>query len=79
MSAPEILVHELRQPLTAILSNAQAACRMLAAESPDLQEVREILSDIITCDKRAAGILGRLEDMLKTTAPKTGFGHRDQA
>jgi len=75
MTAPETLVHELRQPLTAILSNAQAAHRMLAAGSPDLREVREILSDIIACDKRAAGILGRLEDMLKTAAPKTPFGH----
>jgi len=39
MTAPETLVHELRQPLTAILSNAQAAHRMLAAGSPDLREV----------------------------------------
>jgi len=75
MTAPETLVHELRQPLTAILSNAQAAHRMLAAGSPDLREVREILSDIIACDKRAAGILGRLEDMLKTGPSRARLGH----
>jgi signal transduction histidine kinase len=75
MTGPEILVHELRQPLTAILSNAQAAHRMLAAGSPDLREVQEILGDIIACDKRAAGVLGRLEDMLKTVGPKARVGH----
>jgi len=75
MIAPETVVHELRQPLTAILSNAQAAHRMLAAGSPDLRELQEILSDIIACDKRAAGILGRLEDMLKTAPSRARFGH----
>jgi len=75
MTAPETLVHELRQPLTAILSNAQAAHRMLAAGTTDVRELQEILSDIIACDKRAAGILGRLEDMLKTALPRARYGH----
>jgi signal transduction histidine kinase len=52
-----VLVHELNQPLTAILSNAQAAQRFLAAERPDVQELREILNDIVIDDKRAAGIV----------------------
>jgi two-component system sensor kinase FixL len=51
------LVHELNQPLTAILSNAQAAQRFLASDRVDLQELREILSDIVADDKRAAGIV----------------------
>ena len=75
MTAPETLVHELRQPLTAILSNAQAAHRMLAMGSVDSREVQEILTDIIACDKRAAGILGQLEDMLKTAPARARFGH----
>ena len=49
------LVHELNQPLTAILSNAQAAQRFLASDQLDLQELRAILDDIVTDDKRAAG------------------------
>ena len=51
------LVHELNQPLTAILSNAQAAQRFLASDHVDLQELRDILSDIVADDKRAAGIV----------------------
>ena len=40
-----VLVHELNQPLTAILSNAQAAQRFLASDQLDLQELREILDE----------------------------------
>ena len=32
------LAHEIRQPLTAILSNAQAAWHFLAMDTPDPQE-----------------------------------------
>ena len=37
------LAHELNQPLAAILSNAQAAQRMLKAETADLKEIRKFL------------------------------------
>jgi two-component system sensor kinase FixL len=56
------LVHELNQPLTAILSYAQAAQRFLAADRLDLQEVREILNDIVADGQRAAGLVRRIRD-----------------
>ena len=59
------LAHELNQPLTAILSNAQAAQRLLAAGTVNLEEVREILRDIVTDDKRAADMIHRLRAMIK--------------
>jgi two-component system sensor kinase FixL len=59
------LAHELNQPLTAILSNAQAARRFLAAATPDLAELREILEDIIRDDKRAGEVIHRLRAMLR--------------
>lgn len=59
------LAHELNQPLTAILSNAQAAQRLLAVDVIDLDEVREILSDIVADDKRAAAVIQRLRVLLK--------------
>ena len=59
------LVHELNQPLTAILSNAQAAQRFLASDPVDLQELREILSDIITDDKRAAVVARSIGALLQ--------------
>jgi signal transduction histidine kinase len=59
------LAHELRQPLTAILSNAQAALRFLAAASPDLDEVRTILADIVADDQRAGEVIHRLHQLLR--------------
>jgi len=59
------LAHELNQPLTAILSNAQAGRRFLSAGTPDLEELGEILEDIIRDDKRAGEVIHRLRVMLR--------------
>jgi signal transduction histidine kinase len=59
------IAHEINQPLTAILSNAQAALHLLAQRSPDLQEVRDALSDIVHEDNRAGDVIGRLRNLLK--------------
>ena len=59
------VAHELNQPLTAVLSNAQAARRMMAATAPPLGEVREILDDIIEQDKRAGEVIERVRRMLR--------------
>jgi PAS domain S-box-containing protein len=54
------LAHELNQPLTAILSNAQAAQRFMRQPRPNLDEVRDILQDIVDEDLRASEIIRRL-------------------
>ncbi len=54
------LAHELNQPLTAILSNAQAGRRFLAGGNPDLYELGDILDDIVRDDKRAGEVIRRL-------------------
>ena len=59
------LAHELSQPLAAILSNAQAARRMLEGEGLDVAEVRATLDDIIRNDKRAGSVIDRLRTLLK--------------
>jgi len=59
------LAHELNQPLTAILSNAQAAQRFLAQDDTRLGEVRDILKDIVAEDKRAGEVIRRLRLLLK--------------
>ncbi len=59
------LAHELNQPLTAILSNAQAAQRILASGRTDLTEIPEILADIVEDDKRAGAVIHRLRGFLK--------------
>jgi two-component system, LuxR family, sensor kinase FixL len=59
------LAHELMQPLTAILANAQAAQVMLSQGGRDLGEFGEILGDIIADDKRAGDIISRLRTLSK--------------
>ncbi len=59
------LAHELNQPLASILSNAQAAQHYLAQEPVDLEEVRAIVDDIVTSDKRAGELIRRLREMLR--------------
>jgi C4-dicarboxylate-specific signal transduction histidine kinase len=59
------LAHELNQPLAIILTNAQAAQRLLAQEPPDLAETREILTDIVSADEQAGEVIKRLRALLK--------------
>ncbi|MFA5389209.1 MAG: ATP-binding protein [Candidatus Omnitrophota bacterium] len=61
------LAHEISQPLTAILSYAQAAQRMLSDREPETQK---ILSYIVNDDKRAAEVIQRLRALLKKSEPE---------
>lgn len=66
------LAHELNQPLTAILSNAQAARRLLARNLPDVAEVEAILEDIIADDNRAGEVIQRMRALLKRGSAQLG-------
>jgi C4-dicarboxylate-specific signal transduction histidine kinase len=59
------MAHELHQPLTAILSNAQALKRLLHREPLDLPELHVALDDIVAADKHASDVISRLRLMLK--------------
>jgi signal transduction histidine kinase len=59
------LAHELNQPLTAILSNAQAAQHLLASKTADPQMLAEILRDIVAADQRAGEVIRRLHALFK--------------
>jgi two-component system, LuxR family, sensor kinase FixL len=59
------IAHELNLPLSAILTNAQAAQRILANGAADRAELREILNDVISEDKRAGEVIHRLHLLLK--------------
>lgn len=59
------LAHELSQPLGAILRNAEAAELMLREPSPDLEELRAIITDIRDDDRRAGLVIDRLRSLLK--------------
>jgi signal transduction histidine kinase len=59
------LAHELSQPLTAVLSNAQAARRFLDRDPLDFEQLRGALDDIIRNDKRAGTVIDRLRALLR--------------
>ena len=61
------LAHELSQPLTAILANAQAANRLLARAQPDLEELRACVGDVISDDRRASEMIRGMWKLLKRT------------
>lgn len=59
------LAHEMNQPLGIILSNAQAAQRLLAKDPPDLSEVRAILADIVSENQRTSEVVARMRALLR--------------
>lgn len=59
------IAHELNQPLTAILSNAQAALRFLQVDPPNIGELRTILDEIADADKRAGLLIHHLRLLMK--------------
>ena len=67
------IAHEVNQPLTAILSNAQAALHLLAQNSPDLVEIRDALEDIVHEDIRAGEVIHRLRSLLKKGERKAEY------
>ncbi|QIF02311.1 ATP-binding protein [Roseimicrobium sp. ORNL1] len=63
------LAHELNQPLTAILSNAQAGRRFLSSGTIEPEEVGAILDDIARDGRRAGGVVHHLRAMLSNASP----------
>ena len=59
------LAHELNQPLTAILSNAQATRRLVAVPEVDKKEVDEALGDIVNGAGRARDLIQRLRELVR--------------
>jgi C4-dicarboxylate-specific signal transduction histidine kinase len=60
-----VIAHELDQPLTAVVSNAQAIRYMLEGDDPDLGEVDEALKDVIDGAMRVSEIVRRERRLLR--------------
>jgi signal transduction histidine kinase len=58
------IAHELNQPLGAILNNTEAAELILNSNSPNIIQLRELLSDIRHSDQRASDILRQLRALM---------------
>ena len=57
------MAHEVRQPLTAIIANAETCLRLLRAGATDLDGLEAALIDIVEAGHRASQLLRRNGDM----------------
>jgi PAS domain S-box-containing protein len=64
------IAHEVKQPIGATVTNAQAALRFLGAEAVDANELREILRDIVKDGNRAGEVISRISDLTKKAPPR---------
>jgi PAS domain S-box-containing protein len=64
------IAHEVNQPITAALANANACLRFLSRAPPDLKEAREAVQAIVDAETRAAEIVSRTREFFKTGAPQ---------
>jgi signal transduction histidine kinase len=63
------IIHEINQPLAAIVTNAEASLRWLDRDVPELDEAREAISDLVRAGRRAADVIKGLNAL----ARKSGF------
>jgi PAS domain S-box-containing protein len=59
------IAHEVNQPLAGILTNAKAALRWLARNSPDLAEAQQAIDRIIRDGNRAGDVISRMRALFK--------------
>jgi PAS domain S-box-containing protein len=57
------IVHEISQPLTAILTNAQAGLRVVGSDMREQAELADILRDIVADDQRAGQVMRNLRSL----------------
>ena len=62
------LAHEIRQPISAALTNAKTCLRWLGRDDPDVAEAREAASRIVNDVTRAADIISRISLLFKKGA-----------
>ena len=62
--------HELKQPLTSIRGNAEAALSLLSKGTASPEELTEILNDIVQDDERAAQVIQRLRALMGKGDPQ---------
>ncbi len=66
------IAHEIKQPLTAIATNANACLHWLAGESANIEEARQTAARIVRDAMRTGEVLDRIRGMLKQNALQVG-------
>jgi PAS domain S-box-containing protein len=72
------IAHEVNQPITAAVMNANTALRWLSARRPNLEEARRALGRIVENGNRAGEVIGRIRALIKKAPPqKNALGIND--
>jgi len=64
------IAHEVNQPLGAMVANAAACARWLAAEPAEIAKTRKALDSIAADGRRASEVIGRVRALAKREAPQ---------
>jgi signal transduction histidine kinase len=59
------IAHEIRQPLTGIVTNAAAALRWLDHRPPNMEQIREGLNQIVKDGKHASDVMDSIRALIK--------------
>ena len=59
------IAHEVNQPITATVTNAEAGLSWLAAQPPNLEQVRQSLDGIVSDGLRAGDVIGRIRALVR--------------
>jgi C4-dicarboxylate-specific signal transduction histidine kinase len=73
------IAHETNQPITAAVTNAQAALRWLSTRPPDLEETRQALDQIVENGMRAGDVMERIRTLMKKVPPRKNGVELNQA
>ncbi len=63
------IVHEVRQPLTIIATDAETSLRWLSKAEPPMEKVRKLTERIAESSERANSIIGRIKEMAVKQPP----------
>jgi C4-dicarboxylate-specific signal transduction histidine kinase len=63
------IAHEVNQPLTAVVTNANFCLRQLASPTPNLASLQEALEEIVSDGTRASAIISRVRELLAKRSP----------
>jgi PAS domain S-box-containing protein len=64
------LAHEVSQPVTGAITNANVCLRMLGRDEPDIEEVRGVVTRIARDARRAAEIIEKIRSQFRKSSPK---------
>jgi PAS domain S-box-containing protein len=64
------IAHEFNQPLTAIVTHAQAARRWLNRDVPNLVSTQECITSVVNAADRASEVINRIRALLRNDKPE---------